>query len=333
MADAARQYRSWKDQQLQYSHLWTIGLGITAMFTVVPNFLVIYAVMKDPNRNLRNSPSNLLIASQSMADLCVGAVQEMVCIWWFRTFDPTAIRVIEMCSSVFMVASILHVLALGYDRYVAVVTPLHYTARMTVKRTYISSAVVWGYSLFYMAIRTVLQDVFGQKRAVNILTGLNTVFPSFLGVIIYVMLYHFIRKYKKRAHKLDASGRAVMQAYIRHRKMTCVLMAAFLLFLFCLTPWFVFYQVIDACPNCEHNKDVEMYLFVAFFYIFMFKSLLNPFLYAWRLTKYRNAISRLVPCCGIPRRIASASEGSSANRGIQSFRRSVNREAQTWSNS
>lgn len=325
MADAETQYNSWTEKQLHNSHLWTIGLVITAVLTVVPNFLVIYAVIKDPNRNLRNSPSNLLIASQSMADFFVGAVQEMVCIWWFWTFDPNAVRVIEMTSSVFMVASILHVLALGYDRYVAVVTPLQYTARMTIKRTYISSAVIWTYSLLYMAIRTILQDVFRQKRAVTILTGLNTVFPAFVGVIIYVMLYHFMRKYRNRAHKLDASGRAVMQAYMRHKKMTYVLTVAFLLFLFCLTPWFVFYQVIDSCPNCEHNKDVEMYLFVAFFYLFMFKSLLNPFLYAWRLSKYRNAISRIVPCCRIPRRIASDSEGSSTARN-PSFMRSVKRE-------
>ncbi|KXJ15871.1 hypothetical protein AC249_AIPGENE17771 [Exaiptasia diaphana] len=52
-----------------------------------------------------------------------------------------------------------------------------------------------------------------------------------------------------------------MLAYQRQRKMTVVLVAAFFLFLFCLTPWFVFYQVIDACPNCEDNKALEMYLF------------------------------------------------------------------------
>ena len=324
MAQSQVQYKTWQQTQLEYySYLWGIGLAVTAVLTVIPNFMVMLAVFKDPHRNLRCYPSNLLIASQALADLFVGAIQEPLCIWWFVTFHNGAIRVIEIVSSVFMVSSILHVLVLSYDRYVAVVTPLQYTSRMTIHRTYISSALIWGYSVVYTAYRSILREFYNKQHIVAIVTGLNTVFPAFLGLVLYVCLFHVIRKYKQSSHNLDASGRATIQAYQRQRKMTIVLVAAFLLFLFCLTPWFVFYQVIDACPDCEHNKDLEMYLFCAFYYLFMFKSLLNPFLYAWRLSKFRKAIQQITRCCCVEQRVSTGSSSTSQHRGRPTFRRSV----------
>lgn len=329
------QYKSWRETQLEYKHLWAIGLGLTAIFTTIPNFMVILAVVKDPYRNLRRTPSNLLIASQALADMLVGTVQEPLCIWWFTTFNSYAILSVEIASSIFTVSSIVHVLALSYDRYVAVVTPLQYTSRITVRRTYISSALIWLYSAFYTAYRSLFMEYYNKHHIVAILTGLNTVFPAFICLLIYMCLFHVIRKYKKRSKNLDASGRATMQAYQRQRKMTVVLVAAFLLFVFCLTPWFVLYQFIDACPDCEYNKALEMYLFCAFYYIFMLKSLLNPFLYAWRLSKFRRAISRIMPCCCrcATRRVSTGSStASSQNRGRFSLRRSVEAEAGTHGN-
>lgn len=320
------QYSAWEKTQLEYKYLWAAGLGITILFTVIPNLMVILAVLKDPNRNLRRTPSNLLIASQALADLFVGAITEPLCIWYFMTFKSHVILIIEISSSLFMVASIIHVLALSYDRYVAVVTPLQYTSRITVRRTYVISGLIWLYSAFYTVYRTLFRVFYNKYHAVAIVTGLNTVFPAFIAVVIYFCLFHVIRKYKKSSHNLDSSGRATMQAYQRQRKMTVVLVAAFFLFLFCLTPWFVFYQVIDACPDCEDNKALEMYLFVGFFYLFMFKSLLNPFLYAWRLSKFRKAIQLMSPCCYrcSNRRVSTSSTSASfRDRGGNSFRRSM----------
>lgn len=330
MEDSQTQYTMWKQTQLKYSHLWALGLGITSLLTIIANLMVILAVVKDPQRTLRRIPSNLLIASQSLADLLVGAVLEPLCIWWFMTFHQYAITTIEISSSIFIVSSIIHVLALSYDRHVAVVTPLLYASRITTRRTYISTVFIWLYSTFYTCCRTLLTMYYNKHHVVAIITGLNTVLPAFAALVIYVCLFLVIKKYKKQSESLDSSGRATMQAYQRQRKMTVVLVAACLLFVICLTPWFVFYQFIDACPECEHNKAIEMYLFCAFYYLFMFKSLLNPFLYAWRLSKFRRAISHIIPCCCrcAARRVsATSSTASSHYRGKFSVKRSVGLKA------
>lgn len=283
--------RPWKEANFDLKYFWAVFVSLTAVATLLANALVVLAVWKDPNRNLQRAPSNLLIASQAVADFFVGSVQEPLCAWWILTFSSTAVHSIEAVSSLFLVASLMHVVALSYDRYIAVARPLHHNATVTKKRVFLWILIIWLSSSIYMSCRTVLRELKYSIVLINIISGVSTVLPSIVSVTFYFRLYLLVRKHRKSAAMsiLDESGQMVVNAYRRERNMTKAMLVALCLFLFCLSPWFVFYQVIGACPTCEDHESYEMYLFAIFYYIFTMKSLLNPFLYAWRLTKFKAA--------------------------------------------
>lgn len=183
-------------------------------------------------------------------------------------FSSTAAHVIEAVSSLFLVASVLHVVALSFDRYIAVWRPLSHPSVVTKKKVTIWSIVIWSYSCIYMAYRTVLRELNHPIVIINILSGTHTILPSFISVIFYIRIYFALRNNRKRACTLDDSGQIVANACRRERNMTKAMMAVLGLFLLCITPWFLLYQVIGACPTCSEHTSVEMYLFAIFYYIF-----------------------------------------------------------------
>lgn len=282
-----RMNRPWKETDFDLKYLWAAVVAITALATIIANAMIVIAVWRDPNKDLRRRPSNLLIASQSVADFAVGLIHDPLCCWWILTFTSTAVHVIEAVSSLFLVASVLHVTALSFDRYVAVVWPLRHNVIVTKRRVLIWSLIIWSYSAVYMAYRTVLRELDRSIVVINVISGVHTVLPSTISVLCYVRLHYALWKYRKRASNLDESGQVVMNAYRRERNMTKAMIVALALFLLCSSPWFLLYQIIGACPTCEDHKSAEMYLFAIFYYVFLFKSLINPFLYAWRLPKFR----------------------------------------------
>jgi len=287
---------SWKEANFDLMYFWAVFVLLTAIATIFANALVVLAVWKDPNRNLQRVPSNLLIASQAVADFFVGLVQEPLCAWWILTFSSKAVHSIEAVSSLFLVSSLFHVVALSFDRYIAVAKPLQYSATVTKKRVFVWILIIWLSSSIYMSYRTVLRELNYSIVLINVISGVHTVLPSISSVVFYLRLYCIVRRHRKSAasSNLDESGSLVINAYRRERNMTKAMLVALCLFLFCLTPWFVFYQVIGACPTCEDHKSYEMYLFAIFYYIFTMKSLLNPFLYAWRLSKFRAAFKSML---------------------------------------
>lgn len=269
----SRMNQSWREGNFHLKYFWAVFVAITALATSLMNALVVGAICKGPSRNLKTVPSNLLIASQAIADFFVGLIHDPLCSWWFLTFSSTAAHVIEAVSSLFLVASVLHVVALSFDRYIAVWRPLSHPSFVTKKKVTIWCIVIWSYSC--MAYRIVLRELNHPIVIINILSGTHTILPSFISVIFYIRIYFVLRNNRKRACVLDDSGQIVANAYRRERNMAKAMMAVFGLFLLCITPWFLLYQVIGACPTCSEHTSVEMYLFAIFYYIFLLKSFRN----------------------------------------------------------
>ena len=94
--------QSWREGNFDLKYFWAVFVAITALATSLMNALVVGAICKDPSRNLKTVPSNLLIASQAIADFFVGLIHDPLCSWWILTFSSTAAHVIEAVSSQFL---------------------------------------------------------------------------------------------------------------------------------------------------------------------------------------------------------------------------------------
>ncbi|KXJ28365.1 Trace amine-associated receptor 8 [Exaiptasia diaphana] len=124
----------------------TIGIALVIVGTILgplaitANAIVITAIWKDPYKQLRASPSNIIIASMACSDFLVGVV--------FSSFMTFAMiinlskeylghqvhQAFIMSLIAFIGLSVLHVFALTIDRVIAVIRPLRYRSYVTKKR-------------------------------------------------------------------------------------------------------------------------------------------------------------------------------------------------------
>lgn len=127
--------------------------GITSLLcliTVPGNLLVVLAVFIDPNKELR-SPFNYFVANLAMADLLVGIVTEPVALI-YHIQEGIGLRdarsaEIHMPFFISCTASIISLLALTLDRYVAITSPFKYRTRLNPGRAAILCGGVWIVSL------------------------------------------------------------------------------------------------------------------------------------------------------------------------------------------
>lgn len=121
-----------------------------AIATIPGNFLVCLAVLRDPFHELR-TPFNYLLFSLAAADLIVGIVMDPISAAFHfgegLKLDLLDIRVLHILYFIVCTASILTLAALSVDRYYAVMTPLRYKTKLTPRRAFLASFVIWVVAL------------------------------------------------------------------------------------------------------------------------------------------------------------------------------------------
>ena len=118
--------------------------------TVTGNFLVLLAVIIDPNRDLR-SPFNFFVANLAAADLIVGCLALPMSVDFYvreaLSHHPTLLRrdhARRVGSFISTTASLLSLAALTVDRFLAITDPLKYKSRLTIRRAAIASVALLG---------------------------------------------------------------------------------------------------------------------------------------------------------------------------------------------
>lgn len=107
-----------------------IGIAnlLVGIIAVVGNFLLCVTIYKDPYRRLRNTAS-CLVVNLAVADLLTGLITEpLYAAFEISNFMGTELRILyvigESTAYVFVNASILSILSLALDRFIAVKYPL-----------------------------------------------------------------------------------------------------------------------------------------------------------------------------------------------------------------
>ncbi|KAI3413941.1 hypothetical protein GPALN_011412 [Globodera pallida] len=128
---------------------YALALALVPLLTIFGNALVILAVCRD--RSLR-TVTNLLIMSLAISDLLVA-----LCVMFFAVYfewnsfiwdlGPTLCNLYIGADVACSTASILNLLAISIDRYIAISHPLAYCQLGTNSRAYVSIALVWGVSI------------------------------------------------------------------------------------------------------------------------------------------------------------------------------------------
>ncbi|XP_034948714.1 5-hydroxytryptamine receptor-like, partial [Chelonus insularis] len=189
-------------------------LFIIILITIIGNFFVMSAILLE--RHLRQNVANYLIFSLAVADLFVacfvmplGALYEVSHKWKLGAVLCDLWTSIDVLSCT---ASILHLVAIGVDRWLAV-TSIDYMHQRTGKRIGMMIFIVWLVSIFIcIAPLFGWEDADRETRIVNNHTCLinqnadyqvfatisSFYLPSFVILILYWKIYQVARKRIRR---------------------------------------------------------------------------------------------------------------------------------------
>jgi hypothetical protein len=131
----------------------TASIIILFILTNIPgNLLVILAVVRDPNKNLR-TPFSWLVVNLAAADLIVGIVVQPLGVYFHikeglgKKYVPEEINIINMVYFISCTASVLSLTSLAIERYLAVRKPYTYRNKVTNKRIVLTIVIIWLISL------------------------------------------------------------------------------------------------------------------------------------------------------------------------------------------
>ncbi|XP_012219298.1 histamine H2 receptor [Linepithema humile] len=274
---------------------WIIMDCFLFIVIVLGNTLTILAISWA--RRLRNVISNYFILNLAMSDLLVGVTllynlaiyvdnglynNKPLCIWYIVTINLA-------CGG-----SMLYLIAIAVDRYVAIVHPLSYNAYITRKRALLVIIVIWILITAVSAIPIYWNcsdaDVSWTQMCETILPKyykMGIQMPSFcLSWIAMLLLYWKIwKEAKMHARRMNLT---VVSNIADHKNVQVMMLMLILgCFSICWLPYFVVASMVSFGVNLDWSLKLTFTLATA-------NSGMNPFIYAWKNSNFRRAFQKML---------------------------------------
>ena len=269
--------------------------------TVLSNVVLLISIYRNPDRNqLNQSPATLLVVNLSMCDLLIGVVPGFGSLYYIALFNRkttdelAGARLFLNFVAVFSsIVSSCTIAAMALDRFFAVSSPLQYKARVTKAKIKVFLTVCWVYALLFCCLGLVVsRTVFALLYC-----HLHVSFPLIVLPVVYWKTYSALRSHNNQVGNL-ADGRQAMDIALRNRegKMISAFLLVLVLFYVTFMPHFIALNVIVFEPS---YLKVESFMFFlhASIKLFLVNSSLNPFIYTWRILKYRRAFKEVFCVC------------------------------------
>ena len=297
-------YLSIIQNKTYWTSLAVLGFILVAAITA-GNSMLLYTIYKDPRKSLRSAPG-FLVANLSVADLLLGLLNLSI----VAVRDVYRSQLINMpflgtlkafLYVVFMTTLFVSsntIIAMSATCYIAISQPMEYRTIVTTKRIKIYIAVLW-----IMGLGTCLLPVSGLSLKTYAMIYLHThaTIPAILLTVIYVKVF---RAVARRTRELQKSGfnKVATKSLERERNMAVVVIIILALFYITYMPQYITLHLLYFCNSCQqsvtfHEIDVALSRFV------YLSTAINPFVYAWRVPKYRQALIDCWKICrGVPHR-------------------------------
>lgn len=283
----------------------TVFLSLVALGTVITNGVALVAIFKDPLKCFRN-PMATFITGILVSDFLTGLIVEPVlvttyAIWTSTDLDiddyETIIRSCQILGAVTVNTSFLTILALAVSQLLALRWPSVYNRYVTSTLAIFAIVCIWIYAILFALLPEIANMSIEIYFFVDLI--LHTTLISFVLVIIYIIIF-FSFKRAMRRHEVAAEAQQEdenRQEIPKQKVEKEFLVGTFLVILvLIITVWpftITFYILIIRVLKREFTHSFwKLYIaFVFFDNILYLKFLLDPLIFVWRLSKYREAIN------------------------------------------
>lgn len=280
------------------------------IFGVVGNCLVCFVMFKFSY--LRRTLSNYLIFSLAVSDLMVCiSVLPLDIIYWLDfprwTLGGYACNTWNSLFYTFLTASVMNLLIISGDRFIAIVYPLYYHTWVTFKVVNVAISSVWFYAVATgVALFLLLVPPDGEHYSFNLgqsewfkqfLLIANVLAPFLIMTGLYLKIYAIARHHAQRINSSlsinsDDDNKKFRDTIIREVRLAKALGLIILCFVLCWLP----YQVVSFLTLDEiiiEDCSVEIADTVTCWFAYL-NSAVNPVLYAYTHRDFKRALRSIL---------------------------------------
>ena len=272
-------------------------LAITTAFNIFTlpsaillNSLVIVAVKT--KRHLRTK-SNISLACLATTDFAVGLIVQPLVITNFslffigsspQTMTSTFVWVSSAVGQTCTAASLLHLLLMSGERYLAIKHPFAYeNGLVTEARIIMASNMAWICAAIAYGIRA---SIFREISVVIILAVISTV------VYCHVVIYKEVRRNTQQIIANQVSL-AVKEKLLKNKKAFNTTVVIVLTLFLCYIPIWI-WLILFIFLNGENASDVGQIAFFPIIFLQALNSSINPLIYSARIRHFRVAFFQMV---------------------------------------
>ncbi|XP_078370400.1 melanocyte-stimulating hormone receptor-like [Oculina patagonica] len=290
---------------------------VIATPAILSNAVLLVTIYRDSRQQLKllwATPVTLLVTNLCVCDLLAGVLLGCGSLYYDFTvlasraneqllteIKRTVIMLTTTGITTFVVGSCT-VMAMSFDRLIAIRSPLRYKTQVTKTKIKVFIASVWIYTLLFASLSRM-----GVPREIFILLycHLHLSLPLIILAVVYWQTYRALCLHSNRVRDL-ASGDELMNEAHRNRERKVLSAIVFVLGLFYITfaPQFVALNMLFFQPWLRKVGSFRAFLYTSN-KVLLVSSSINPFIYAWRIPKYRSALKAVFRKSDLPNPIDS----------------------------
>ena len=264
--------------------VFNIFLSYTAFML---NIVTIYAIYK--TSTMPNTLKTLLV-SLACSDVAVGLFIQpfytFFLINWLRLDIPgcNTQQVWTISSKLFSGASLLGVVAVSVDRFLAVHLHLRYQELVSHMRVVVMVVSIWVFSGFFS-----LMILWGPFNAWNLIRTITAAFGFIITLVVYIRIYQTVRRHKNHIQSMQIRDEAQSEGIKNLTvliKSTVGIFYVYIVFLICYLPFIICMAVIQIYGSNIALKKLLLYSSTLMY----LNSSLNPVIYCWKMRHIRHAI-------------------------------------------
>ena len=277
--------------------LAVVGFLLSAV-TTVGNAALLLTIFRDTRRLLQTPPS-LLITSLCVSDLMVGSIAgNLVALkdvyrHQDRPVPDKLDPVVRLVLGLTLLVCSGTIIALSYDRYVVVMHPLKYKSTVTRERVKLFILVMWTVSLSVCFIPMIKIP---EKILALVYAHSYASLPIIVVTVMYIKVFRALGKRKRELKEAGITKEMRSKVVLdRERRMVLTILIILALFYLTFLPEFIALHVLHLCQSCARSLTFRKLEIIFSRFLFL-NSAMNPFVYAWRLPKYRKAVLSCFAC-------------------------------------
>lgn len=276
----------------------SVVFGFLAFLT---NSVLLFTLYKDPYNYFRARASTYFVVSLSLSDFIGGSfVQPLYAAYMFCVTagveGEKLYKISWISSHVSTKISILTVVALSVDRYLAVKLSWKYKALITVRKVVACNIMIWLFCGIFEASHSTgnSEELF---HAVDL--HLQTTVPLVSLCTVYAATYIEFRRHSRkvifvRTNTEGGRSRVFVRNIRLEKKIVFTVVLIIVVLFISIVPYLIVNNLEEQCHEEEDNGVCSKLGFVITRALSLpmlcISCAMNPFLYAWRIPQYRQAL-------------------------------------------